>query len=206
MQVEAQLKTVTDGLTSQITAFSRAVAADRDFSMKVLVEKDRSAPEVTDIAPRYLEPMALSALSIVNSRDTILSCGQFPANTGGPSPVAGILGSSAAFVIDNVKGSTVLTLQAKERFAILDSVFYAIGGVIVDANFCSRFSLPRGYRLLCKQGAAVIGMERVESISDVKDNMIVLNNVSYPAVSIVLPFAGSGPPPSLIIIPDAPPQ
>lgn len=203
-QVETQLKTMTDGLTSQIAAFSRAVAGDRDFSMKVLVEKDRSAQEVTDIAPRYMEPMALSVLSIVNSRDTILSCGQFPASAGGPSPVAGLLGSSAAFVMDNVKGPTVLTLQAKERFAILDSVFYAIGGLIVDANFCSRFSLPQGYRLLCKQGAAVIGLEHVESISDVKDNMIALNNVSYPAVSIALPFSGSGSPPSLIIIPDKP--
>jgi hypothetical protein len=200
--VEAQLKNVTDGLKTQVGAFSRVVAGDRDFSMKVLVEKDRSAPEVTEIAPHYMEPMALSVLSIVNNRDTVLSCGQFPASAGGPSLVAGLPGDSASFVIDNVKGQMVLTLQAKARFAILDSVFFAIGGVIVDGNFCSRFSLPQGYRLLCKQGGTVIGMDHVASISDVKDNVIVLNNVSYPAVTIALPYAGSGSAPCLVIIPD----
>ena len=201
-QVEAQVKTLTDGLIAQVNAFSRAVAGDRDFSMKVLVEKDRSASEVTEIAPRFMEPMALSILSIVNSRDTVLSCGQFPASAGGPSPVAGILVDSTAFVMDNVKGVTVLTLQTKVRFAILDSVFFAIGGFVVDENFCSRFSLPQGYRLLCKYGGTVIGAlggQHVESISDIKDNAIVLNNISYPAVSIPLPYAGSGSAPCLVI-------
>jgi hypothetical protein len=203
-QVEAQLKNVTDGLVAQVAAFARTVAGDRDFSMKVLVEKELSASEVTEIAPRFMQPMALSLLSIVNSRDTVLSCGQFPASAGGPSPVARQLGDSAAFVMDNVTGASGLTLQAKARFTILDSVFFAIGGILVDQNFCSRFSLPQGYRLVCKQGGTVIGMPHVESISEVKDDMIVLNNASYPAVSIALPFAGSGPAPCLIIIPDKP--
>ena len=192
---------------AQVASFARTVASDRDFSMKVLVDKDRSASEVTDIAPRYMEPMALSLLSIVNSRDTILSCGQFPASAGGPSAVAGSLGDSAAFAMDNLKGVMVLTLQAKTRFTILDSVFFAIGGVVVDQNFCSRFSLPQGYRLLCKQGGTVIGApggQHVESISDVKDNVIVLNNASYPAISIVLPYVGSGSAPCLIVIADKP--
>jgi hypothetical protein len=203
-QVETQLANETNRLAAQLGAFSRVVAGDRDFSMKVLVEKDRSASEVTEIAPRYMGPMALSMLSIVNSRDTVLSCGQFPASAGGPSPVAGRLGDSAAFVMDGVKGVTVLTLQMKVRFTILDSVFFAIGGVIVDENFCTRFSLPQGYRLLCKQGGTVIGMQHVESISDVKDNMIVLNNASYPALSFALPFAGNGSAPCLVITPDKP--
>jgi hypothetical protein len=202
-QVEDQLKSLTDRLTTQICSFSRVVASDRDFSMKVLVEKDRSAPEVTEIAPRYLEPMALSVLSIVNSSDTVLSCGQFPASAGGPSRSAGLLGASASFVMDNVKGPPVLTLQVKARFAILDSVFFAIGGVIVDDDFCSRFSLPQGYRLACKQGGTVICAQHVESISDVKDGAIVLNNVSHPAVSIPLPYVGGGVAPCLIIVSDA---
>jgi hypothetical protein len=206
-QVETQLTNETNRLVAQLGAFSRTVSGDRDFSMKVLVEKDPSASEVTEIAPRYMGPMALSLLSIVNSRDTVLSCGQFPASAGGPSLVAGRLGDSAAFVMDDVKGVTVLTLQAKVRFTILDSVFFAIGGVIVDENFCTRFSLPQGYRVLCKQGGTVIGAsggQHVESISDVKDNMIVLNNASYPALSIALPFAGSGSAPCLVIMPDKP--
>jgi hypothetical protein len=204
-QVENQLKNRMDGLSAQVGAFSRVVASDRDFSMKVLVEKDRSAPEVTGFAPRYMEAMGLSVLSLVNSRDTLLSCGQFPASAGGPAPVLALRDNAPCFVMDNVKGTpAVLTLQAQARFTILDSVFFATGGVIVDDNFCSSFSLPQGYSLLCKQGGTVTGMKHVESISDVKDNMIVLNNAPHPAVSVPLPYAGAGEPPFLVIFADKP--
>lgn len=203
-QVEQQLKNRMDGLAGQMTAFSKVVAGDRDFSMKVLVEKDLSAPEVTEIAPRYMEPMALSLLSLVNSRDTLLSCGHFPASAGGPAPGARLPDDTPAFVSDNVRGTTVLTLLARARFTILDTVFFATGGVIVDENFCARFSIPGGYRLLCKQGGSVIGMQHVESISDIKDNVIVLNNKSYPAVSVPLPYTGSGAAPELVIMVEKP--
>jgi hypothetical protein len=207
-QVEAQLKNCEDRLVAQIGAFSRVVAADRDFSMKVLVEKDRSAPEVTELAPRYMEPMALSMLSIVNSHDTILSCGQFPASAGGPSPVSVLLGGTAfSFVMDNVKGRPVLTLQTKAPFTILDTVFCAIGGVVVDDNFCASLVVPPGFRVICKQGGAVTGApgaQNVESISDVKDSAIVINNTTFPAVSLPLPYVGTGAQPSLVIMSNSP--
>ena len=191
-----------NAIAVQVEAFGKAVAADRDFSMKVLVDKDESAPEVTDMAPRFIGPMALSLLSVVNNRDTILSCGQFPASAGGPSQVAGLLADTPSFIMDNVKGVSELTMQVKARFTILDSVFFALGGVIVDDAFCGAFSLPPGDRLLCKQGGLVIGMPDVQSISDVKDDAIVVNNKTYPAVSIALPFSGVGVAPSLIIVAD----
>jgi hypothetical protein len=203
-QVETQLKNRADGLAGQVAAFSRVIAVDRDFSMKVLVDKDRSAPEVTELAPRYMEPMALSMLSIVNNHDTILSCGQFPASAGGPSSAAALPDSAFCFVMDNVKGRAVLTLQSRARFTILDAAFYAIGGVVVDDKFCAALVLPPGYRLFCKQGGAVIGMENVESISDVKDNAIVINNKTYPAVALSLPYAGVGNRPCFVIISDSP--
>ena len=58
--VEKQVMDKSLHLSDQLAAFSRIVAADREFSMKLLVENNRSAPEVTEIAPRFMEPMGLS--------------------------------------------------------------------------------------------------------------------------------------------------
>jgi hypothetical protein len=202
---EQQLANQMDLLSRQIGGFAGVVAADREFSMKLLVDKDKSAPEVTEIAQRYLAPMALSILSITDSQYVILSCGHFPANTGTVFSAARSLGATPAFIADNVKGETVLTLQAKARFTILDTaVFYACGGLTVGKDFLARLVCWPGYSILVKKGATVIGMERVESISEVKDNTILLNNTAYPAVSISLPYAGDGDPPALIVVSNKP--
>lgn len=205
-QVETQLANVTAGFVAQVNAFSRVVANDRDFSMKLLVEKERSAPEVSEMANKYMEPMGFSLLSLVNNRDTLLSCGQFSASVGGPAPEYRLLAGKAAFILDNVKGQQVLTLQAQTKFTILDTVFFATGGVIVDDGFMARFSLPAGYKLLCKQGGTIIGMQGIGSISEVKDNSVVVNNKTYPAVAITLPFAGGGAPPIFIMYCEAKPK
>ena len=203
--VEQQLANQMDLLSRQISGFAGVAAADREFSMKLLVDKDKSAPEVTEIAQRYLTPMALSILSITDSQYVILSCGHFPANTGTVFSAARSLGATPAFIADNVKGETVLTLQAKARFTILDTaVFYACGGLTVGKDFLARLVCWPGYSILVKKGTTVIGMERVESISEVKDNTILLNNTAYPAVSISLPYAGDGDPPALIVVSNKP--
>jgi hypothetical protein len=49
-------------------------------------------------------------------------------------------------------------------------------------------------------------MEKVESISDIKDSTMLLNNTRYPAASITLPFAGTGDAPQCIIMSDKPCQ
>jgi hypothetical protein len=204
--VEKQIASQMDLVAAQLAGFAAVVAGDREFSMKLLVEKDKSAPEVTEIAQRYLGPMALSILSITDSQYILLSCGHFPANAGSAFESARMLGDKPAFIMDNVKGETVLTLQSKARFKILDAVFYACGGTIAGKDFLARLTCWPGYSILIKQGATVLGMEKVESISDIKDSTILLNNARYPAASIVLPFAGTGDAPLCIIMSDKPCQ
>jgi hypothetical protein len=199
--VEKQVFDKSLHLSDQLSAFSRVVAADREFSMKLLVENNRSAPEVTEAAPRFMEPMGLSMLEIADSQHVLLSCGQFPANTGtSVADKEALLNEKGVFIDDNVKGQKVLTLQANVRFKILDAGFYCTGGLVVDENFVSRMSPGNGFRLLLKQGQKVMGMDNVESISDVKDSTIIINNKTYQAMSFALPFAGQGDPPSCILI------
>ncbi len=203
--VEKQLSNQMDLVLCQMGGFAAVVAADREFSMKLLVDNDKSAPEVTEIAQRYLAPMAFSILSVTDSQYVILSCGHFPANTGTVFSAARSLGATPAFIMDNVKGQSVLTLQAKARFTILDTaVFFACGGLTVGKDFLSRLVCWPGYSILLKQGKTVIGMEKVESISDIKDGSVLLNNTAYPAASITLPYAGEGDAPSLIVISNTP--
>ncbi|HUI92773.1 MAG TPA: hypothetical protein VLX68_11050 [Chitinivibrionales bacterium] len=204
--VERQINSQEDCLAQQIAAFAAVVAGDREFSMKLLVEKDKSAPEVTEIAQRYLAPMGLSILSITDSQYVILSCGHFPANAGSMFTSGSLLGDKPAFVMDNVKGETVLTLQSKSPFKILNAVFYVCGGMAVGKDFLARLSCWPGYSILVKQGTTVLGMEKVESISDVKDSTILLNNVRYPAASIGLPYAGAGDAPVCIVMSNRPCQ
>jgi hypothetical protein len=199
--VEKQVLDKSLHLSDQLSAFSRVVAADREFSMKLLVENNRSAPEITEASPRYMEPMGLSVLELADSQHVLLSCGQFPANAGTlVADKEALLTDKGVFIEDNVKGQKVLTLQANVRFKILDAGFYCTGGLIVDENFVSRMSPGNGFRLLLKQGQKVMGMDNVESISDVKDSTIIINNKTYQAMSFALPFAGSGDPPFCILI------
>jgi hypothetical protein len=204
--VEQQINSQTDCIARQIAGFAAVVAGDREFSMKLLVEKEKSASEVTEIAQRYLAPMALSILSITDSQYVLLSCGHFPANAGSVFESARMLGDKPAFIIDNVKGEAVLTLQSKVRFKILDAVFYACGGMVVGKDFLARLTCWPGYSILIKQGKTVLGMEKVESISDVKDSTILLNNVRYPAAAITLPFAGASDVPLCVIMSNKPCQ
>jgi hypothetical protein len=204
--VEQQLAVLMDGIAQQVAGFAGVVASDREFSMKMLVDKDKSAPEVTDMAQKYLAPMALTTLSVTDSHYVLLSCGHFPANAGTVFEAARLLGEKPAFIMDNVKGQTMLTLQAKSRFKILDSVFFACGGLIADSGFLSKFTCWPGYSIFITQGKSIIGREHVESISGIINNTILLNNVTYPATAITLPFDGTGEAPVLTIICNKPCQ
>jgi hypothetical protein len=199
--VEKQVMDKSLHLSDQLSAFSRVVAADREFSMKLLVENNRSAPEITEIASRFMESMGLSMLEIADSQHVLLSCGQFPANAGtSTADKEALLNDKGVFIEDNVKGQKVLTLQANIRFKILDNSFYCTGGLVVDENFVSLMSPGNRFRLLLKQGQKVMGMDNIESISDVKDSTIIINNKTYQAMSFALPFTGQGDAPSCILI------
>ena len=198
--VEKQLQNEARRIAGQLAAFSKVVASDRDFSMKLFVETNRSAPEVTDLTLRFMEPMGFNLLEITDSASTLLSCAQFPASTGtNIFDKAELLGEQARFIIDNVKGQKALTLQSKVPFKILDTLFYCIGGRIVDESFISHLSPGGGFRLALKQGDMVLGMSG-RRISDLKDSTVAIDATVYPAVSITLPFAGQEETPFLILI------
>jgi hypothetical protein len=199
--IEKQLQNEAQCISSRLSAFSKVASSDRDFSMKLFVEANRSAPEVTDLTFRFMEPMGFSLLEITDSAQVLLSCAQFPASTGtNVADKAGLLGERAQFIVDNLKGQKVLTLQSKARFRILDTLFYCIGGRIVDEGFISQLSPGSGFRLVLKQGDMVLGMNNNRRISDFKDSTVVIDATVYPAVSIPLPFAGKEETPFLILI------
>ncbi len=203
--VQRQLSARMDLVQRQVAGFAGAVAADRDFCMKLLVDKDKSAPEVTEIAQRFLAPMGFSVLSVIDSQYVILSCGHFPANAGTVFSAARSLGAVPAFIMDNVMGQSVLTVQAKVRFTIIDTaVFFACGGITADKDFISKLACWPGYSLLIKQGTTIVGSEKIESISDVNNGAILINNKSYPAAVIPLPFVGPGDQPTLIVVSNKP--
>ena len=202
--VEQQLAARTEGLARQVAGFSSVVANDRDFSMKLLVDMDKSAPEVTEIARRYQDPMDCQLLSITDSQYVLLSCGQFPASVGTVAPLLRLLGDRPAYVLDNVKGRTVLSLQAKTRFTILDAHFFASAGKLVDEQFIASLCCPSGYKVIIKQGKNLIGMDRIETISDVKNNTIIINNTTFRATSFALPYSGDGDAPVCIVYSTAP--
>lgn len=198
--VEQQIQNEAHRISDQLTAFSKVVAADRDFSMKLFVEGNRSAPEVTDLTHRFMEPMGFSLLEITDSAHMLLSCAEFPASTGTKvSEKAALLSERGRFIYDNVKGQKVLTLQAQIRFKILDTLFYCIGGRIIDDAFVSQLSPGNGFRLVLK-GERLMGLNAPQTISNIKDSSVVINATVYPATSISLPFTGEGESPMLLLI------
>jgi len=199
--VERQIQNQSRQIADQVASFSRGVAADRDFSMKLLVENNRSAPEVTDFAQRYMEPMGLSFLEITDSLHILLSCAQFPASAGTSiADKAALLGDQASFIMDNVKGKKTLTLQAQLRFKILDSVLYCSGGKNVDEDFIAGLAVANGFKILLKQGQNIIGADPGAAVSSNTDSSITVSDTTYAAMSIPLPFAGQGDRPMLILV------
>lgn len=194
-----------DGLTDRLSAFSRVLTADRDFSMKLLVENNRSAPEVTDFTPRYMEPMGFSLLEITDAQRVLLSCGQFPASSGTSiAEKAGNLTDQAQFVNDKVQGRAALTLQTQLRLKIADSVLYCSGGLIVDDRFVNSLPLANGFKAIIRQGGTIIGLGPGASVSAGTDSTITINETTYRAATIALPFSGGGEKAVLIIFDERP--
>jgi hypothetical protein len=188
-------------IVRQLNGFSRAVSANQDFSMKLVVDKDRSAPVVSEIALQYMEPMDLSLLEVVDSSQVLLSCGQFPgANGKTVSPAIAQLDTQAAFLFDDLRGEQVFTHQARVRFSIAETPVFAVGGTVVDQDFLARLAPTDQVRLIVKRGTFVLGTCSVQSMSDLRDNTIIVNDTSYLATSLTLPYSGIDDPPLLYIL------
>jgi hypothetical protein len=97
-------------------------------------------------------------------------------------------------------GSDVLTLQTGNHFAIAGMTFYAIGGIEINNDFLNGLSPRNGVKVLLKRGKTIIGMDNIRSISEIKNNKLIINDKEYLAVQMNLPYAGEGEKPVLITL------
>jgi hypothetical protein len=201
---QTQINNRMDLLHQQVSAFSTVLAKDRDFSIKLFAESDKTAPEVTEMASRYMEPMGLSLFMITSAKDTLLSCGQFPASIGSFCLSSQTLGQTPCFIYEELQGKQIPALEIKTKLTILDSSVQVIGGLIVDESFLKSIFLPQGYNLICKQGPFVMGMSGITTITDLANNIIFINGNRYAAASIAVPFCGQGSALQFIVIDNTP--
>lgn len=178
-------------LETQLKGLGEAIEFERDFAMKLLVERDSMAAAITEIAGQYMKPMGFSALDIIASSGTVLSSGHFPARAGNLAAAkAAQLDSGAMFVYENFRGRQVLTFQAKRSITASGAKLAAIGGFAVDSAFLQQLRPHGGVRILLRIGAEIIGRSDIETISPITNNTIIINDSTFNAASATLPAAG----------------
>jgi hypothetical protein len=201
-EVSKRLKEMSEDIGTRLSAFATEVAGDQLFSLRLLAEDNRSAPEVTTKAGQFIKPMGFSVLTIIDSASIILSSGDFSASVGNSAQKkAELLADNPTFIAGQIMGKSVLTMQAKKPIRIVEGIpLYALGGIAIDEDVLARLSPHKGVTVLLKQGSAITGMAGVRTMTDLKDNKIVINDKEYGAFQINLPFAGEGDAPVLIVI------
>ena len=189
-------------LTRRLRAFAEQVAGDRDFAMKLIVEQDRTAPEVTEFARRYMAAMDLGLLEIADSASVLLSCGHFPAAAGNSvASKAAALDSQAVFLLDTIRGEEVLTLQARVTATLGDSTRTGCqGGWVVDQAFLDGLTPPPGVRVMLRAGSHSIGLNSISSMSAITGNTMIINDTTYLATALLLAFHGEEDPPALLLV------
>ncbi|MBD3320436.1 MAG: hypothetical protein GF350_04995 [Chitinivibrionales bacterium] len=192
--VQRKLEQQKESLIKKLDAFANVTAQDRDFAMRLLVETDRSASDVVERAQQFIHPMNLDILEITDSAFVLLSSGHFPASAGNSiEEKCSMLDESPAFLMDNIMGDSVATLQAKVSFAIAELPFYVSGGVIIDNEFLSRLMPLDDVYVLLKTGDEIIGgkaIGNIGSISDIEDQRIIINSKEFLADTIAVSFQG----------------
>ncbi|MBN1575693.1 MAG: hypothetical protein JW913_04025 [Chitinispirillaceae bacterium] len=198
--VRKRLDDLSTRIEFQLKAFSDVVASHKEFSLRLLVENDRSSPVVTEMASQFLKPMGFSVLEITDSSGSILSSGHFPASAGNRSVhTDGRLSEKAAATMENIMGTPILTLQAETGFSIAGFPFHLTGGLTIDDTLLARLAPNGNVTLLLKKGGEYTGMENIRSISAITDRHIIINDKKYPASEIEIPSRGIDEMVSLIV-------
>lgn len=202
--IEKRIADISHKMFLQNKGFCETVSDDRDFSMKLLVEKDFSASEVTDISINYMKAMNFSFLEICDENNIIISSGHFSANIGNKSQNCKNMDNKSVFVFDKIKGQDVISFQVKNVFFCADKKLQTVGGLLVDFNFISHLKPYDGIIVLFKLGQEIIGMDDIETMSDIKNNRIIINDKIWIATSLNLSSSEEGINPELIIIKEEP--
>jgi hypothetical protein len=192
LSVKNRLAMLDAKLTAQLSAFSDAVRADKNFSLKLLVENDKSSSDVVDIAGRYLKAMDFSVLEVIDSRNNIVSSGHFPASAGlNDNNHIAQLSSKPVAAQENIMGNQVLAFQLKKEFKIADYAFFAVGGIEINDKFLSELAPFEKVKVLLKLGNKYLGMSDIRSISEIKDHKIIINDKEYLASQFPFPSVKS---------------
>lgn len=201
LSVEKNLQEKLNKIDTQLNAFSSTISSDRNFSLRLFVENDKSSPDITEKAQQFLNPMGFSLLEITDSSYNILSSGHFPASAGNSDSLkASVLTEQPAIFEDEMMGSKVITIQAKKQFKIADIPFYALGGLEINDEFLKDLTPRDGVKVLFKLGDRISGMSGINSLSEINNGVVIINNREYNAACIDLPYKGEGPAPVLIIL------
>lgn len=201
--VQKQISELSERIDKQLSALCDVVSAHKDFSLKILVENDRSSPVISEMASHFLHPMGFSVLEITDSANVILSSGHFPASAGNRSAKkAETLSSETTACVDNIMGVKTLTLQTKKSFTIAGFPFYIMGGVTLDSTLLHSLSPRKNVTLLLKNGNDFIGMKDIRSISKITGHTIIINDTEYLAAKCPINTAGLENDLSLLILLD----
>lgn len=201
--VQKQLDDLSSGIVGQLDAFAQTVAANRNFSLRILVENNPSSADITGMAVQFMQPMGFSALEIADKSAHILSCGHFPARSGSDCrEKATALNATPELYTENIMGTAVLTLQAKSNFSIANIPFSVMGGVTLNRALLQRLAPRTDVTLLLKNGESYIGMDDIHAISAITNNTIIINDKKYLATSIMLPTGRPSEKQELLIVID----
>ena len=203
--VEKHMNEASVRILLQLTGFASTVAGDRDFAMKLIVENDYHAPEVAEIAGRYIRAMGFSFLEITDADYKILSSGHFPASAGNIAVAKKEMpDSTLVWMDDNITGAHLLSIQIKIPFSCEGMDLYCIGGLQVDQNFISALKPHENSTVLLKQENDILGDEDIETMSELKDNRIVINDKTWLAFTMPLFWRGETNKPELYILMEEP--
>lgn len=203
--LEKKIDEVSFRIFSQLTGFSSTVSSDRDFAMKLIVENDYHAPEVAEIASQYIHAMGFSFLEITDAEYKILSSGHFPASAGNIALAKKEMpDSTLIWIEDNIKGTSLLSIQIKIPFSCEGMKLFCIGGISVDQDFISVLKPYENSTVLLKQGSDILGMDEIETMSEIKEDRIVINDKTWLALSKSLLWVGATDEPELYILIEEP--
>jgi hypothetical protein len=107
-------------------------------------------------------------------------------------------------ITDDIRGQQVLTFQGDRTFSFGDAVFHCVGGMLLDEDFITRLAPSREVRILLQHSDGIISADTIETISQIQNNRIIINDTHYLATAVSLPSVGEEAAPKLLVVMDEP--